>query len=145
MPVVVECSIGQSKMRWYYLGSFTACGGGLSYLMGMPYGFLLVWIIIPFVAYFYWSSTPSAHRIRLSGSQVEVWHCVELSESYVWQGQGRLSHAFIRFELVDSNDSKYGLVIWKDSLSDVSWRALNMAFRVIQPSLGEHNQSSVQV
>jgi hypothetical protein len=58
-----------------------------------------------------------------------------------WTGHGRLSFAFIKLE-IQGEAGKKALVIWKDQVSDASWRALNMAFSVWQPTILQRQRAA---
>lgn len=51
---------------------------------------------------------------------------------WFWRGHCVRSHAFISLTLYSDNGTKNTLRIWRDSVSDAQWRALNMALRVNQ-------------
>jgi hypothetical protein len=91
-----------------------------------------LWLIIPWLAHRFWSGEYRAQRIRLTPDDVRLWSDRGV-DTFQWQGEGRLSHAFIRFELIRDDGQGLSLVLWRDSVSSASWRALNMAFRVLQP------------
>jgi hypothetical protein len=70
-------------------------------------------------------------RIRLNSSVLMCWESGVPSQ-WCWKGHGRLSHAFVQMNLTNEYEETWCLRIWKDSVTDPSWRALNMAFRVNQ-------------
>jgi hypothetical protein len=74
---------------------------------------------------------PQPDRIRFNSSTLMCWER-SVSTQWAWKGEGRLSHAFVQINLMNNEDEGWRLRIWKDSVTDPSWRALNMAFRVNQ-------------
>lgn len=55
----------------------------------------------------------------------------DVETDFQWTGRGRRSTLFILWQLTGPNGIERQLV-WKDQVSDSSWRALNMAFTVWQ-------------
>ncbi|MHA7881446.1 MAG: hypothetical protein ACX931_16770 [Saccharospirillum sp.] len=76
---------------------------------------------------------PRYTRLSWQGSQLTLYGD-EAEDAFTWQGKGRRSPVSIRFDLTGEAGS-YRLVIWRDSVSDASWRALQAAFRIQAPAL----------
>lgn len=51
-------------------------------------------------------------------------------EPYRWSGRGRRNTLYVDLELMSQDNERYDARIWRDSVTDASWRALNAAFRV---------------
>lgn len=96
---------------------------------------LLLWLI-----YMNGGAQPNIRRLAFEAGYFAFWDTSDEKQEFHWQGEGRISSLFLSFQLHNEAGEKLKLVIWRDSLSDASWRAMNMAFRVAQPSL--RNQSS---
>jgi len=128
---VVEATIGHAGRRWWYIWLGVMLGIVFSSLMSWPTQTYGLWLTLPWLAHLCWSAEYRAKRIRLAPDQVQLWSDRGV-ETFQWQGKGRLSHAFIRFELIREDAQELTLILWHDSVSPASWRALNMAFRVLQ-------------
>jgi len=144
MPVTVECQVTSSKRRWVYVWGLTMMASTCFYFISMPFWLCFLWVILPWLAYRHWLSEPDVSKVRFSGDVFDVWTESGM-EKFDWRGEGRLSHAYIRFDLIDAEMNKMTLLIWKDSVSPVSWRALNMAYRVILPGILKKQSESLGV
>lgn len=134
MPVVIEASISAPKRRAWILWLATAQGMWLSALMAWPVTTFLGWLMVPYLGHMFWSAEYPAKRIRLAYDGVQLW-TDRAVEVFQWHGEGRLSHAFMQLELSRDDGQRLTLTLWQASVSAGSWRALNMAFRVLQPTL----------
>ncbi|MDO7642654.1 MULTISPECIES: protein YgfX [Reinekea] len=134
MPVVIEAGISAPKRRAGYLWLATFQGMVLSTLLSWPLTTHLLWFTLPFLGHFFWSAEYRAKRIRLALDGVQLSTDTAI-ERFQWHGEGRLSHAFMQLELSQDDGQRLTLTIWQDSVSAASWRALNMGFRVMQPTL----------
>lgn len=130
MPVTVECEITPSKQRWLYL-ILPVLSGALFLILIKSWLALAIWFASIFAIRSILITDFQPSRFRLQGCDVSLWSGDETSE-WLWQGKGRCSHAFVQWDLLDEQSQTLKLRIWKDSVSDASWRALNMAFRVNQ-------------
>ncbi|MFT4675468.1 MAG: hypothetical protein ACI9PX_000809 [Reinekea sp.] len=134
MPVVIEARISAPKRRAWYLWLATVQGMLLSTLLSWPLTTHLLWLTLPFFGHFFWTADYQAKRIRLALDGVQLWTDRAI-ERYQWHGEGRLSHAFMKLELSRADGQRLTLILWQASVSAASWRALNMGFRVMQPTL----------
>jgi len=134
MSVVVEATIGHAGRRWWYIWLGVMAGVLLSSLMSWPSEYYGLWLFLPWLAHLCWSAEYQTKRIRLALDGVQLWSDRGI-ETFQWQGEGRLSHAFVCLELIREDGQGLTLIVWHDSVSSASWRALNMAFRVLQPTL----------
>lgn len=131
MPVTVECELKPSYKRWLYPLVPWSAGAFLGYQLSVSIWLLLLWLAagLAFVAMVRSDIMPS--RFRVVGHEVMLWQ-QDQPKAWRWTGEGRLSHAFVEWQLYDEDQLTLDLRIWKDSVSEPSWRALNMAFRVNQ-------------
>lgn len=54
------------------------------------------------------------------------------AETYRWTGRGRRTAWYLRLELAAPDGRRWPLMIWRDSLSEASWRALNAQYRILE-------------
>lgn len=75
---------------------------------------------------------PPIRYLRWHGDRVVLYTDFDLSdpEPYQWTGRGRRNSLYIRLELLTETRERRDQTIWRDSVSDASWRALNAAYRV---------------
>lgn len=129
MPVIVETDVVPSKRRYVIIG-IPILGGALFLITFNAHSvFLIAWLslAVPLVAMQRSELQPS--HLRFDGADVTLWQ-ENNTTRWRWLAQGRLSYAFIEFHLVGSDEQSLRLRIWRDSISDASWRALKMAYRV---------------
>ena len=127
MPATVNVSL--TKSRWP-MG--VHCIGWLlfSIVLAQFIGLLafVVWFMA-FASYGFFKPMPIS---RLSWQMDKLTFGFKHDESeWQWTGRGRRSSQFILWHL-KSEQGKERFVVWKDQVSDSSWRALNMAFTVWQ-------------
>lgn len=131
MPVTVECELHPSKKRWLVMVVCCAASAVLVFAFSLSYWFLVLpglgLMLIPAVL----NSEVQPERIRINGSEVYFWQQDQTTQ-WCWLGEGCLSSQFIELKLLNAEDEQLKFRIWQDSVSDASWRALNMAFRVNQ-------------
>lgn len=73
---------------------------------------------------------PRYTHLRWQGDQLTLYTADDdAGEVFVWRGKGRRRPMSIRFDLI-GDDGSHRLVIWRDSVTDASWRALHAAFRI---------------
>lgn len=128
---LIECQLGTS--RWAQLTHYTV----IPILMAFAAlaGVALFWVLLGglaagIAAYGLERSQPRYTRLRWQGEQVWLYTADDdVGDAYTWRGRGRRRPMSIRFDLV-GEDGSHRLVIWRDSVSDASWRALHAAFRI---------------
>jgi hypothetical protein len=131
MLVTVECSVSPSKLRLLAMVLPIIAGAMLLYFLGS------LWLSLAFLVAMLVMVKPvllechQPDRLRFNSSSFMCWTQQEL-EHWHWEGNGRLSHAFVQFDLANDANEVWRLRIWKDSVTEPSWRALNMAYRVNQ-------------
>lgn len=130
MPVTVDCDITPSFKRWAYL-SIPILSGALLFVLIQSWLALVVWLVASVALRSNVLSEIQPTRFRLKGDGVSLW-CDDQKSDWQWLGEGRCSHAFIQWNLHDEQGQSFRLRIWKDSVTDASWRALHMAYRVNQ-------------
>jgi len=130
MPVKVEATIVKSKLCWLFPISVIGTSQFVFFLINFSFIIWPVtWLFLWFV-YWHWQSIPQFDRITIEAEDVQLYNQSNKS-SFIWQGLGQRSFAFIRFHLLDAEtNEKLTLTLWRDSFSDASWRALNMGYRV---------------
>lgn len=126
--------------RWVYLAFAVPISAAIAALWssnpGWPLtfislGFILTLLYCYFVQRFRWT------RVRFSKGQVVLWE-QDQRQVWHWQGEGRRGQFYLDLALTrDSDDGHYRLRIWRDSVSDSSWRALNAYIRVFQSQAGK--------
>ena len=129
MPVAVDAQVTPSRQRWLYLCMPLAIGAALLFLIHAPWFAYLLWLSCGWVVFHIYQCELSVTSIRVDGELVSLWVDEQCSH-WVWHGRGRLSHAFIEMILVSDESQSYRLRLWRDAVSEPSWRALNMAYRV---------------
>ena len=140
MPVRVECAIRPSRLRFVYASIPLIAGVLLGLLLALPLWTALLWLG---VGYLFWSHSRSQYApeyLRFYGEDLIIWQD-NAPMALQWHGNGRRSHAFIQWQLLDTQGQSLTLRVWRDSVSDASWRALNMAFRVALPSARQAEKS----
>lgn len=132
VPGPIECRLRPSRLALFL--TYAPIGGLvlLAFAAGVP----LVWLGPMALV-----TTFSLWRLKL-GTEPWVylrWHAARLTlfhgptpteaETFAWTGRGRRNAWYLRMEL-ESDDGRYTLMIWRDSVTDASWRALNACYRV---------------
>ncbi|EAR10323.1 protein YgfX [Reinekea blandensis] len=133
MPVRVECTIRPSRLRFVYASVPLIAGVLLGLVLALPVWTALLWLILGYLLWAHSRSYFEPEYLRFYGEDLTIWQN-NAPIVLQWQGHGRRSHAFIQWRLLDTQGQTLTLRIWRDSVSDASWRALNMAFRVALPS-----------
>ena len=129
MPVAVDAQLTPSRRRWLTSLIPLAIGTVLLFSIHAHWLAHVLWLSTAWVLFHIYRSDFRFTAIRLDGEVVMLWegeHC----SKWLWQGDGRLSHAFVEWSLVSASAQKYQLRIWRDAVTEPSWRALNMAYRV---------------
>lgn len=78
-------------------------------------------------------SEPQPVYMRWVGADLWVYDQMASSaaEHYRWRGLGRRNGLYVRFELVCANTGyRRELMVWRDSVTEPSWRSLNAWFRI---------------
>lgn len=76
-------------------------------------------------------ANPPAQQLRWQGADLVLFDAERNAERWLWTGQGRRSASYLRLLLIDETTAmKRSLMLWRDSLDDPSWRALNAYFRI---------------
>lgn len=74
---------------------------------------------------------PPAQQLRWQGDRLTLFDADLHAEEYRWTGGGRRSACYVRLLLEQEPLMlQRTLMIWRDSLDDPSWRALNAYFRI---------------
>lgn len=74
---------------------------------------------------------PPADRLRWQGDRLTLFDLELNAESYLWTGRGRRSACYLRLQLEQESTSlQHSLMLWRDSVDDPGWRALNAYFRI---------------
>lgn len=128
---LIECQLGPS--RWAQLTHYSV----IPILMAFAAlaGVALFWVLLgglaaAVAAYGLERSQPRYTRLRWQGEQMTLYTADDdTGDVFIWRGKGRCRPMSIRFDLSGENGS-HRLVIWRDSVSDASWRALHAAFRI---------------
>jgi hypothetical protein len=79
------------------------------------------------------SASAGPDYLRWSGSDVVLfeYRSPVLAERYAWSGRGRRNSLYLRLVLAcEQTGQRRTLMIWRDSVSDPSWRSLNAWFRI---------------
>lgn len=88
----------------------------------------LVWALVQVV-----SAGSEPGYLRWTGTDVVLFEHGNPApaERYVWSGKGRRNSLYVRLALAcDQSGQRRDLMIWRDSVSDPSWRSLNAWFRI---------------
>ncbi|MEJ2074895.1 MAG: hypothetical protein P8X79_15685 [Reinekea sp.] len=132
MPVTVESSVTLSRWQWF----FDLLPLLLSLLTLFLFGFYLFLPVVALAGGWVWFNLNRdellVQHLRFDGERVVLWLHEGERQSYQWRGEGWRTPLFLRWNLVDDQGLKLAFYLWKDSVSEPSWRALNMAFRVNQ-------------
>jgi hypothetical protein len=135
MPVRVDVTLKPSRMRWLAIALFTVTGALTTFLIWNNAWFALVWVLLPWLMHTSWLSEYSVNYLTFESDYFALWCNDGKKREFRWQGDGRISSLFLVFQLQNDEGERLTLVVWRDSLTDASWRAMNMAFRVAQPAL----------
>ena len=74
---------------------------------------------------------PPADQLRWQGDRLTLFNADLHAEEYRWTGRGRRSGCYLRLHLEQEPLAlQRTLMIWRDSVDDPSWRALNAYFRI---------------
>lgn len=95
---------------------------------GMPLWMIMICLLVAASTLWLLPAQVQPERIRFTAEAVTLWRG-QHSQRWQWTGEGRLSHAFVELRLT-REDLVLRLRIWRDSVSNSSWRALRMAYRV---------------
>jgi hypothetical protein len=132
MPATVNATLSKSRWPWLVHGlALVLICSLLVQLYGFG-GYLLA--VLPIVIMIAWPSNDQPYHHIQWQDETLVLKTGTASETLTWTGYGRRSFAFIRLEILDHGKRRQ-FVVWKDQVTDASWRALNMAFLVWQPAL----------
>lgn len=132
MPVTVSATLVPS--RWPSIVHGFACIlTSLFSIALFGHGYFIVLLVSAYLFVLRFYSTEHYQNIQWQGNEIFL-NKGSASQKCAWSGYGRQSFAFIKLELKSETGPK-SLVIWKDQVSDASWRALNMAFLVWQPAI----------
>ncbi len=78
-------------------------------------------------------SEPQPVYLRWAGADLWVYDQLASTagERYQWRGRGRRNALYVRFELACVETGyRRELMVWRDSVTDPSWRSLNAWFRI---------------
>lgn len=128
---LIECQLGSS--RWALVTQY----GVIPILMAFAAlaGVAWLWVLLGglaavVAAYGLEKTQPRYSRLHWQGEQLRLFtEGDDQGEVFIWRGKGRRRPMSIRFDL-DGEDGSHRLVIWRDAVSDASWRALHAGFRI---------------
>jgi hypothetical protein len=136
MHVTVSATLSHS--RWPYLvHGFALVLTSFLTIALFEHGYFIIMLALAFLLTIRRIAPDPYRHLQWQCSEIRLIPVSENNESsetnkWMWAGHGRQSFAFIKLEL-QGEAGKKSLVIWKDQVSEASWRALNMAFSVWQP------------
>ena len=130
MPVIVEARLQPSRLQRLFDLLPLLCL--LLLLLVLDYR---LWLVIAAVGggWLWWQITKSEldYRYwRCAGERVQLWPAEEHPQTFQWFGKGWRTPLFIRWTLVSEEGLVLQFYLWRDAVSEASWRAANMAFRV---------------
>ena len=130
------------------MGAPLAAAWGLLWFGALPVWVLVVLAVAVVSA---WATMtlagPQPVYLRWSGADMWLFDRLEgaSAEHYWWHGEGRRNRLYLRMPLTCAETGdRHDLMIWRDSVSDPSWRSLNAWFR-IQASAVRREQKSTNV
>ncbi|HET8903087.1 MAG TPA: protein YgfX [Saccharospirillum sp.] len=134
MSSPIECQLQPSRLRWLMMSAPLATCLILLGFSTLPLWFLSALAVVLGVALVHSiRAEPQPGYLRWAGA--DVWLYDQLTsaaaEQYQWHGGGRRNALYVRLALtcVDTGYRR-DLMIWRDSVSDPSWRSLNAWFRI---------------
>lgn len=138
---LIECQLGPS--RWAKATHYSV----IPILMAFAAlaGADILWVLLgglaaTIAAYGLEKTAPRYTRLRWQGDQLRLYtDGDEEGELFVWRGKGRRRPMSIRFDL-SGEDGSHRLVIWRDSVTGASWRALHAGFRIQAIALRQAGQ-----
>lgn len=128
----IECRVRPSRLARILTFAPPPVGAGLAMAAGVPPTWTLALTAVTAVSLWRWQrqdATPV--YLRWWAERVTLYFDADLTEAeeYDWTGRGRRNARYLRLQL--SNETgRRDLMIWRDSVSDASWRALNACYRV---------------
>ncbi|MEX0624257.1 protein YgfX [Saccharospirillum sp.] len=135
----IECQLQPSRLRWLMMSAPPVICLILLGFSALPLWFLgALTLVLGVVLVHGILAEPQPRYLRWAGA--DVWLYDQLTsakaEQYQWQGGGRRNALYIRLALI-CVDTGYrrDLMIWRDSVTDPSWRSLNAWFRIQASSL----------
>lgn len=132
MPVRVECDVKPSQLQHLYSALPVLLGVSLTLVFNLSLWWTIVWLPVWYAGWHHQRTQWHPEHVRMEGADLVFWIADDAYRCR-WQGEGRCSHTFIQWALVDDQAQPLTLRIWKDSVSEPSWRALNMGYRVNRP------------
>lgn len=129
---LIECRLRPSRLAWLVVLVPAPTVALLTVLAQHPWWLSLATAAAVQLAL--WQSrplNPPAHQLRWQGARVTLFDRERRAEEYRWSGRGRRSACYVRLHLVQEPLLlQRSLMIWRDSVDDASWRALNAYFRI---------------
>lgn len=133
MSVPIECRLRPSRLGQGLLWLPLVALAVLAVAAGVP----LVWVapLAGVIGVSLWRlrlGQGDWGYLRWQGSHLTLYRGASQTnaETYDWLGRGRRNAWYLRLDLHDQYAGRYDLVIWRDSVTDASWRALNACYRV---------------
>lgn len=129
----IECPLRPSRLAWLVTWLPVPLLSVLAWLAARP----PLWILLPalVVQFALWRirpPNPPAQLLRWQHDRLSLFDADHQAERFRWNGLGRRSACYIRLQLeTEAGAERSVLMLWRDSLSDASWRALNAYYRVI--------------
>ncbi|PTY38927.1 hypothetical protein BGP77_09220 [Saccharospirillum sp. MSK14-1] len=121
-----------SRLAWLVVWVPAPTAAFLAMLAHRPIGLSLA--IAAAVQWALWHirpQNPPAQQLRWQGDRLTLFDAQLHGDEYLWNGRGRRSACYLRLHLKQENQGlNRVLMIWRDSVDDPSWRALNAYFRI---------------
>ena len=137
MPVRVELSVTPSRWRWWLLALISLLVATVLVFVFQQRWLVVIAPLVGWLGAWHMLAQVDVRRLLFEAETLVVWDVDNQRHSYEWQGEGRRSSFFVYFQLLSQQEAneRLDLIIWRDSVSDSSWRALNMAYLVASHSL----------
>ncbi|WP_394169088.1 hypothetical protein [Saccharospirillum alexandrii] len=130
----IECRLQPSRLRWLMMSApLVLC------LLLLGFSALPLWslgalaLVLGLCLVVAVRSEPPPVYLRWMGADLWLYEQMAPSgaERYLWRGRGRRNALYVRFELECADTgNRRDLMIWRDSVTDPSWRSLNAWFRI---------------
>lgn len=118
-----------------------AAGVAFGLVLSLPLWTSVIWLVTGFLIWAHTQSQYQPEYFRFHGEDVSVWTDGDVM-ALSWHGEGRRSHAFLQWQLYDDEGQVTTLQLWRDAVSEPSWRALNMAYRVGQAAASSDTKAA---
>jgi len=129
----IECRLTSSRLSAAVTFGPLVLLGVLGWSAGVePVWLVPAWVVTFYVLWYNQGLEPPVRYLRWHGERVILYTDPDLTdpEPYQWTGRGRRNLLYIRLELFSETRERHDQMIWRDTVTDASWRALNAAYRV---------------